>query len=454
MTVSPLAPSQAPILDHSFIGQEPADREPSLRKTVMAGLIAVGVGFGGFFGWAFLADLDSAAIAPGTVIVDSRRKTISHLEGGILKELLVRDGDRVAAGQPLLRLDDTQIQAVLSQLSSQYWSAAFRAERMRAEQAGDTVFTPPALLAAAAAQDPVAADALAAEQRLLTTRGETHAGTLAMQRRRIEQLHQQVKALKAQATATTDRLAYTEDELKSVSALLAKGYERKPRQLELQRLTAELRGALGEIQAREAEVSQAIAGAELEVLNIESTRQTEISEELQRSQTLAADFAERLRSARDILARQVVTAPQAGRVVGLQFVTPGSAVPPGAPILDLVPEDDELVVEAMLAPADIDSVAPGREAFVRLTAYKQRSVPPVRAEVVTVSPDLLTDPRTGQPYYLTRVRLDPAVLEAIADIHLYPGMPAEVLITGTRRKAIDYFLAPLTDSMRRALREE
>lgn len=446
LPASPVAPVPA--------AAPPADPEPSLRGIAMAAAIAIGVGFGGFVGWACLAPMDAAAIAGGTVIVDSQRKTLSHLEGGILQELLVREGDRVAQGQVLLRLDITRSQAAVAQLESQYWAAAARTVRLRLEQNGAAAFAPSPELVEAAARDPVATAAVAAESRLFDARKETYEGTRAVQKRRIGQLREQISALEAQRKATADRLSYTAEELKAVRALLEKGYERKPRALELQRLTAELRGELGELEAKRAEVGEAIAAAELEVLNLESERRTEINNDLQQSQTSAADLAERLRGARDVLARHEVTAPQAGRVVQLRFVTPGSVVPAGSPILDLVPDQDELVVEAKVAPTDIDTVRPGHPANVRLTAFKQRQVPPVRGSVVTVSPDLLRDERTGAAYFVARVRLDGEEVRALNGVELYPGMPAEVMIAGTRRTAMDYFLSPITDGMRRAFREE
>lgn len=437
-----------------IIDVEPVEPEPTLRGTMLATVAAIGIGFGGFMLWACTASLDSAAIATGTIMVDSRRKTVSHLEGGILDELHVKEGDRVAEGQPLLVLDRTQGRAQLAQLDSQYWAALARTARLKAEQEGQRAFPAPPELAEAAARDPVAAEALAAEQRLMAARWETYDGQLGVQKRKIAQMREQVEALRAQRRAFLDRLAYTEEELKNAKGLLEKGFERKPRVLELQRLTAELRGEVGELQAREAEANQGIAGAEQEMLNLEAARRTEVADEQQRMQTVVADYAERRRSASDVLTRLTVTAPQAGRVVGLRFVTRGSAVPSGAPLMDIVPDNDELVVEAAVNPTDIDQVHPGQEAHVHLTAFKQRRVPPVKGEVVSVSADLLTDERTGRTYYEARVRLDPAELGQFQHVKLYPGMPAEVMIAGAERKAIEYFLSPLTDTMRRSFREE
>ncbi|XKH37390.1 biotin/lipoyl-binding protein [Azospirillum doebereinerae] len=222
----------APVLDAVPV-------EPSLRGTALAGALAVVVGFGGFLTWGFTASLDSAALAAGTVMVESHRKTVSHLEGGILRDLLVKDGDTVEAGQVLLRLDSTQSQAVVSQVQGQHWTALARLARLRAEQADAAKPAFAAALVAAARDNPVAAEALSVEERLFASRRDSYEGQLAIQRKRISQLRDEIVALEAQRAATADRLRYTEDEQRIVEGLLAKGYERKPRLLDLQRNVAD-----------------------------------------------------------------------------------------------------------------------------------------------------------------------------------------------------------------------
>lgn len=447
MTNAPLAPVWAPIIDV-------APAEPSLRGTAMAGALAVAIGFGGFFGWAILADLDSAALASGTVMVESHRKTVSHLEGGILRELLVKDGDMVEVGQVLLRLDTTQSQAVVSQLHGQYWTGLARLARLRAEQTDAPAPAFAQELVTAAKDNPVAAEALSAEQRLFESRRDSYEGQIAIQRKRMSQLRDELVALEAQRAATADRLRYTEDEMRIVEGLLAKGYERKPRLLELQRNVADGKGRLGELQANKSKAEQGIAAAELEIINLGNTRRAEVGNELQSVQATVADLTERLRGAGDVLKRQEVTAPQAGRVTGLKFFTPGGVIPAGTGILDIVPQDDGLIVEARVSPADVQNVEIGGSAMVKLIGYRQRLVPPVPGKVIAFSADQLQDERTGLAYFAARVSLDAATLKALPNVELHPGMPAEVMIHGHARKAIEYFMTPLTDGLHRAFREQ
>jgi HlyD family secretion protein len=189
-------------------------------------------------------------------------------------------------------------------------------------------------------------------------------------------------------------------------------------------------------------------------VNAGNERRTEIARDHQMAQGEVVDIAERLRGTTDILRRHEVTAPQSGRVTELRYFTAGGVIPAGAPILDVVPQDDELVVEARVQPTDIDAVQVGQSAWVKLTAYKQRDVPPVEGEVISVSADRLQDERQGYPYFAARIRLKPERAGALSGVELYPGMPAEAMIRGQARKAIDYFISPLTDSMRRAFREQ
>ena len=427
--------------------------EPSLRSTVIAGFATVAVAFGGFIGWSAFAPIESAAIASAVVIADSHRKTVQHLEGGILRELLVQEGTQVKAGQVLMRLDSLQAEASLGQLRGQYWVALARVARLRAEQEGLREITfPPELTAQN--HDPHARDIMSTQQQLFRARWESYDGVVAVQKRRIEQIQEEITGLQAQLVATADRLKFTEEELKNVKALFEKGYERRPRLLELQRAAAELRGERGELQGKIARARQEVAAAELEVIGLQNVRSTEIAKELQDAQAVAAELADRIRSASDVVERREIVAPQDGIVVGLKFFTPGGVIGPGQPILDIVPLNDDLVIEARVSPTDIDAVRVGQPAHVRLLAYKQREVPMIDGVLTQVSADQMIDPNTSEPYFAARVTLDRESLQGLDGVSLHPGMPAEALIVTGERVALEYFLSPITHSMRRAFREE
>ena len=429
------------------------NNDPPLRPTALAGLATILIAFGGFFAWAYFAPLNSAAIASGVVMVDSHRKTVQHLEGGILKELLVREGDIVKAGQVLVRLDGTLSDATYGQLRGQQLAALARVTRLRAEQADlRSVTFPPELTNEA--HDAGIADLIKTEERLFFARWESYDGQIVSLRKRIAQLNEEIVALQAQTSATTDRIAYTEEQLGNVKGLVEKGFERRPRLLELQSQAAELKGKRGEYLANIARARQTIAGTEQDILNLQNTRRTDVTKELQDNQTLLADLSDRLRAANDIVQRRDVVAPQDGLITDLKYYTTGGVITPGSPILDIVPLDDNLIVEVHVNPTDIDVVRLGLPAFVRLTAYKQHRVPAIEGTVTYVSADKLIDQRNGDPYFIARVRLLPQSLGALKHVELYPGMPAEVMVVTGERRAIDYVVAPITDSMRRAFRED
>ena len=430
-----------------------SEAEPSLRTTVIAGLVTIAACFGGFVGWSLLATLDSAVVANGFAVVDSHRKTVQHLEGGILRELLVREGDVVRLGQPLAVLDTTQADAQLSQLTSQQAAVEAKLMRLRAEQQNRRTLEIPDSLAARRGEH-VVGEALETQRKLFDARWRAYDSSVAIIRQRIQQLKEAAASSQVQLAAIDKRLALMQEDLANVTYLYEKGYERRPRMLELQRSAEELRGQQGQLRGAIAQAQQSIAGAEFEIVNLGDARQAEVAKDLEDSRALEADLAERIRSARDVRDRRLIVSPQDGVVTEVRLVTPGGVITPGQALMDIVPVDDELVIEARLHPDDIDVVHPGLPAEVRLTAFKRSTTPTIDATVTYVSADMITDPRNGESYFLSRFTPSKQSLREWKQIMLSPGMPAEVMIVTGERRAFEYFLTPLKERMRHSFREE
>ncbi len=434
---------------------ESAGREPSsdTRRPIIIGLTIVLLFFGGFGAWAALAPLHSAAIAPGVVAVDSNRKTVQHLEGGIIKEILVRDGDTVERDQVLVRLDETRSAAALGVLEGQYRADRALEARLIAERDGLHAITFDDELVAAAGE-PEIAEIIAGQEGLFETRRAANESQIGVLHQQIKQLEEEIGGFKSQRQAKARQLELVQEEYGAVKELYDKGYERKPRLLALQRAAALLEGERGQYAAQIARAKQDIGEAEIRILALNDTFRRDVETELREVQVRVAELRDRLASQRDVLQRVDIVAPQAGVVVGLKFHTTGGVVRPGDPILDIVPTSDELIVEARVRAEDIDVVHPGLPAQVRLSAYRQRTTPYVDGRVVQVSADRFVDERSGVPYYAARVAIDGAALARLEGVTLYPGMPVEVMIETGSRKAIDYLLSPITSSIHRAFREQ
>ncbi|MHA7776929.1 HlyD family type I secretion periplasmic adaptor subunit [Roseibium sp. M-1] len=427
-------------------------RPPSLRKPLLAATLAILIGFGGFLVWGFSADLDSAAVATGKVIVDSKSKTISHLEGGILRRLLVQEGDFVDSGQPLVELDDTRARAELAQLRGKRISLLAMLSRLRAERdrAGDVVF--PAELKES--DDPLTAEVIAAEQRFFEKRQQVYEGKIAFQQKEIEQYAAQIEANEAQIEATGQRRVLLEERVNALSGLEKKGFTSKAMLSEVQLELSEMIGDGGELAAQKARAEKARQGAEVALLQAEQEWQSDIAAKILEGQLELNLTNEKIISAQDVLDRLVVHSPQAGIVYNIEMRTPGGVIEPGRPIMDIVPRDEKLLVEVRMNLNDIDAVHVGSEARIRLTAYNRRSASPLDGQVTYVAADQTVDQQTQAAFYVVRAEVSPEALEENRNLALYPGMPAEVLIVRRARKAMDYLLEPITDSLDRAFRED
>ncbi|MCB9947418.1 MAG: HlyD family type I secretion periplasmic adaptor subunit [Rhodospirillaceae bacterium] len=431
-----------------------------LKRPAVIGIVVVVLFFAGLVGWSAVAPLASAAIAPGLVSPDGSRKTVQHLEGGIIREILVEEGDVVSAGDPLVLLEDTQASASYQLLHTQYLTLAATRARLVAEQSGADIVTFPDWLQEMAdntreADDPEsAAGILAAQQHLFQTRRDARDGRKGILRQRIAQLDEEIEGLHQQIASQERQIELIEQEIVGVAQLVAQGLERQPRLLALQRAQADIEGERAANTAAIARAGQAIGEAELQIIGIDTLTLDEVANQLTEVQSDFASVSERLRAAEDVLRRTVITAPVAGTVVQLHYRTRGGVIGPGQPILDIVPLDDDLLIDVRVSPMDIDVVEVGLTAQVHLSAFRQRNLPRVTGIVRYVSADVLVDQNTGESYFRARVEVDRSSLEALDNsIELSPGMPAEVMIMTGEQTALEYILQPFLETIRRSFRE-
>ncbi len=425
---------------------------PGLRRTVAAGLAVVAAMAGGLAAWSMLAPLESAAVAPGTVSVEFNRKTIKHLEGGIVSRILVAEGERVRAGQTLIELDQTQARAQLELLRGRRASAAARQARLIAERDRAPRITYPDRLARHRAEARVAA-IIARQAAIFAARRAAMASQTAILTKRIGQLDEEIIGLDGQIGSARAGLAILGEEIAIVETLLRKGLARRPRLLELRRLEAERRGDLSKAVAALARAGQRIGETRLQINDLRAVRDSEVSQELREAQTELLELDERLRVARDVMKRGRISAPLDGTVVGLRVHTIGGVVGAAEPLVDIVPADEKLIVEARIDPIDIDVVRAGLAARVDLTPFNARHSASLAGTVASVSADILVDDSTGTSYYLARIELDGDGRD-LPGIVLRPGMPAQVMIITGRHTIIEYLVKPITQSFNIAFREE
>ncbi|WP_371932988.1 HlyD family type I secretion periplasmic adaptor subunit [Bradyrhizobium sp. CCGUVB23] len=431
----------------------PISPRTRLRGVTLAGNLLVLCFMLGLGTWSSLAPLESAAIASGVVESESSRKTIQHLEGGIIGKILVSDGDVVRSGQAMIALDDTRARAEVQSLQGQLWDAMAREARLDAEQRGYEKLSFSETLEHAASANLAAATILSTQQTVFLSRRKVFQSQVTVLRERRGQVEKEIEGLKAQEAAVAQRIDIAREELDMVATLVSKGLERRPRLLNLQRELADIEGRRGEIAAQISRAGQVISESQANLIKLESDRQNEIAQALREAQNQIFQLRERLPAAQDQLSRTVIKAPEDGVVTDLRVHTPGGVIGAGAPLMDLVPRQDRLIVTARLRPEDIDVVHPGLNAEVHLLPYNQRRVPRLKGIVTHVSADRLLDKRTDQPYYATKIRVDDAQIAA-NDIQIIPGMPVQVFITTGRGTVALYALRPLLDSFHGAFRED
>ena len=423
----------------------------SVRGPASFGFALIILFVGGFGAWTALAPMAAGAVAPGILSPDGSKKTVQHLEGGIIRKLHVRDGHVVAAGQPLLELESIQPRAAYESLLHDHQTLLAARVRLEAEKADlESVEFPGELQ-----RDDDALRVIVNDQReLFQTRGAMHRARKQILRQRIQQLSEQIKGYEAQVESTSHQLAYIAEEVGAKDRLQRQGHLSKPELFRMQRMQAEIVGRQGEYVATIARTRQQIGETELQLLALDAERADQIAAQLDQTRAKLSEVDQRLEASKDILNRTVVTAPVSGTVVNLRLKTEGGVVQRGEPIMEIVPSEDTLLIDARISPNDVDVVHSGLPAQVHLSAYANRSTPRVHGMVRSVSADRLIDEQTRQSYYLARVEVDRQELGRLTPrVELIPGMPAEVLIVTGERTLLEYLVQQFLDVFQRSFRE-
>ncbi|WP_095083686.1 HlyD family type I secretion periplasmic adaptor subunit [Pseudomonas sp. Irchel s3h17] len=428
-----------------------ADLPIADRKIRRLGIAIVGVTFGLFGTWAALAPLDGAAFAPGVVTVQVYRKTVQHIEGGIVKDVLVHDGDIVKRDDPLIILDDAQLRFEYEMARSQLVATRAMEARLRAER--DTlsaisfgeIANPDNLRGVEARQG---------ETQVFNARQGSRLGQIAVLRERIGQLNQQIKGLESMIGTKVYLEKSYSGEIDELGEMLKQGFVDKQRLLEQERKLGMLRSEVADHRSTINRTRLQINETQLQILQIDKDFNADVVKQLAEVQTRMYDLQEKTSALEDRLNRIVIRAPEAGMVIGMTVHTIGGVVRPATPLLDIVPSVSELVIEAQVEPVDIDRIAIGKPADIRFGAFNSSTTPVIAGEVSSVSPDRLTNEKTGNAYYLARVRVTEDGARTLGDRKLLPGMPADVLIITGQRTLLQYLMQPARDAMSQSMIEE
>jgi epimerase transport system membrane fusion protein len=420
----------------------------------MAVVLALFIGLGL---WSVFAPLDSAAIGPGVVVLENYRMAVDHLEGGIVQQVHAREGQRVAKGDVLLSLQDLQVRAQLEQVNGQWMVAVAREARLVAQRDGlDRVAFPAALLSVAS--DARAADAMRVQVETFRVRRRALQSEVTLYERQIAQLREKAQGLREQRGMREQLVKSFEKERADFEALASEGYAERQKVREMERNLAMNDGQRSSLTTDIAATEVEISATEVKIIQAQQTFGREIARELAEVQTELFALQEKKRALEDTVRRTVVIAPQDGIVHALSAHTPGEVLKPGAHILDIVPGNERLIVEAKLSPQDVDQVQVGQIAEVRFTAFKQRDMPKIEGRLATLSADRMVEDAGGtkQPYYLGRVEITPAGIQQLASmkLQLVAGMPADVLVKTGERTFWKYLTAPLAEMVGRSLKED
>lgn len=424
----------------------------SVNALGLLGMIISIIGFGGFILWGTQASLAKGVSAQGTVVVEGKRKTVQHLEGGIIQQILVKDGDKVKAGQVLIRLDETQVQAQSDLYNVRLNTTLATLDRLTAEQNGDAALSFRAELTSNKNDENIE-QILAVQQTLFEARRDQLEGRASILEQRIEQLNETRIGLESQKNASVQQLVFLDDELERSKQLVArKIVSQNDINLKL-RDKAKVEGEIGALSAQISGTAVTQGEAKLEILQLQKTFAQEVAQAILENREKVFELKSQIIAIQDILKRKTIIAPQSGTIIGQTVFTIGGVVPPASPLLEIVPEEDKLVIEAKIKTIDIDNIFISQSVRVRMSAFKMRSTPLLQGEVINISPDVIINAQTGENYYIAQISLSQQEKDKI-DEDILPGMPAEILIETGSRTPLEYLMEPLESVIERALNED
>ncbi|RWE38840.1 MAG: HlyD family type I secretion periplasmic adaptor subunit [Mesorhizobium sp.] len=437
----------APVLNRSLSNRR------SIRRNLLGGMTVVALLLCGMGVWAGTADISGAIISHGWVVVENSEKKVQHPTGGVVGRILVRDGDRVRAGDILVQLSDTIPRANLAYVTKNLDELYARKSRLEAERDGSGRMTLAPMLATRM-NDPEIANTVASEQRLFELRRTEVFGNKARLRERIEQFGKQIEGYSAQESAKSKEIELINDELVDIRSLVDKKLTLKSKLTEYEREATRIEGERSQLVSSIAQAKGAIAEVELQILQLDKEFSSETGSELRDVDAKIAEFEERKVTSEDQLSRIDIRAPSSGTVYQSSIHTVGGVISAGEPIMLIVPDTDTLTVEVKAAPQDIDQILVGQRALLRFTAFNVRTTPETEGVVSMIAADVTRDQHTNEVYYVVRITPDPKDLTKLGPASLIPGMPVEAFIRTGDRKMLSYLMKPLTDQMMRAFRDQ
>ena len=432
----------------------PGTKTWSARVPLLVGFLGLLTLVGGFGTWAFMSQIAGAVVAPGRIEVDQNRQVVQHAYGGVVDEVLVKEGDTVEAGQVVIRLDPTELASQKSVLESELFELMARRGRLEAERAGSEDISFPEELLRRAAHDEDVAELVDGQRNLLMARSASVARETEQLNRQREQLASQIKGFEAQAAALVTQLDLIGEELSSQQALLDKGLAQASRVLALRREQARLSGTVGELTARKAQAAERSTEIEIGILKLDTQRRETAITELREVRLRELELLEQRRAIDERMSRLDITAPVAGVVYKLAVFARRAVVRPADPLLYIVPQDRPLVIAAQVEPIHVDMVYVGQTVSLKFPAFDQRNMPEIMGHVTNLSADAFQDDRTGQTFYRAEIVLDEGQAALLPEgAALIPGMPVESFIRTDDRTPIAYLLRPITVYFSRAFRE-